>query len=189
MRLAILLLAAGLSRRFGAANKLLTLYQDRPLIDHSADLARSIPAEARFAAVSDASVSDRLAGFDCVTVPDPELGMGASMAAASTVALQTGCDRFLVLLADMPNVTAEHTNALLALSADYPLVASASEDGVRMPPACFDRQTLEAVGAGAGDAGARTLIKALPESALVSATNALLHDIDTVDDLQASPAR
>ena len=48
-RVVVMLLASGLSRRYGRRDKLMALLGHKPLIDHSADVIASLPVLARVA--------------------------------------------------------------------------------------------------------------------------------------------
>lgn len=52
MTVAILLLAAGASRRFGTENKLLAPLAGKPLVRHAGDAARAVPAALHFVVTS-----------------------------------------------------------------------------------------------------------------------------------------
>ena len=49
MNLSLVVLAAGASRRFGAANKLLQLLDGKPLLCHTLELAAALPVMQRTA--------------------------------------------------------------------------------------------------------------------------------------------
>ena len=53
MKLCVVLLAAGESRRFGRENKLLALYHGRPMIVHALETLGRLPCARRMAVVSD----------------------------------------------------------------------------------------------------------------------------------------
>jgi molybdenum cofactor cytidylyltransferase len=182
MRLAILLLAAGRSLRFGTANKLLTPYHGRPLVDHAASLACSLGAQHLFASLSDTQVAARLPGFETVWVNDPAQGQAASLALGIAAIAHTDADAALVLLGDMPNVTPDHARRVAELGQSFGLAASCMGEH-RMPPACFARHHFASLLRLTGDRGARALLDSIHPGALVSAPASVLGDIDTPDDL------
>ncbi|MBM3606658.1 MAG: nucleotidyltransferase family protein [Alphaproteobacteria bacterium] len=167
-----LLLAAGASRRFGAADKLLAQLQGRPLVAHAAEALRRAPLHRRIAVISNAALAPHLAGFDLVQIAQGQQSdsLRAGLAAAGTP------DRLLVALGDMPDVTADHLAQVLdAADDDLP---SASHDGnAALPPACFPAGLLPALAALRGDQGAGRLLRDLPPTHLVQAP-ILLRDID-----------
>ena len=173
-----LLLAAGASRRFGQANKLLAPLWGRPLIAHAADAMRAARLSRRIAVISDPVLAAHLAGFDLIlTAPAQQSdSLRASLAAAQTPA------RLLIALGDMPLITAELLETVLNTCTDDTPSASRDEGGPPMPPACFPASWLPRLAALSGDQGAGRLLRDLPVTQLIEATGQL-PDIDTPDAL------
>ena len=174
------LLAAGLSRRYGPGNKLLAPFRGQPLILHAARALRQVPL-GRYVAVC--GTDDRLAvllsveGYEVVINSAPESGLSASLAIA--VASVQGAQSALVCLGDMPMVPVSHLVALLALLSPGTIVASEADDGSRSPPVAFSKEYFAALMKTTGDRGARALIRS---ASTVRATSTQLHDLDTPDD-------
>lgn len=172
-----LLLAAGASRRFGAADKLLATLHGRPLIEYAAAAMRNAGLDRRFAVIANPDLRRYLTDFHIVQI-DPGTqsdSLRAGLAAAGQP------DRLLIALADMPDVTAAHLDRVLVRTRDDRPAASRG-DGRPMPPACFPQAWLRRLAMLAGDRGAGHLIRDLPAAALVQAKG-LLADIDRPDDL------
>ena len=75
MNLSLVVLAAGASRRFGAANKLLQLLDGKPLLCHTLELAAALPVMQRAAVCSvETAPLAKAAGFTVLLNPQPELG-------------------------------------------------------------------------------------------------------------------
>ena len=179
-----LLLAAGQSKRFGAQDKLLSRRDGGALIKRAADLLRGLPLDHRVAVVSSPEVAAELGGFELIENAEPEVGMGRSLSLGIEAVRASGAERVLIVLGDMPFVTPAHCQAVMELCTDERGAASVLE-GRRMPPACFPSLSFGALGSIAGDRGARDLIAALPEEALVAGDAQTLADIDTPDALEA----
>ena len=81
MKLCVVLLAAGKSRRFGRENKLLALYHGRPMIVHALETLGCLPCARRMAVVSDERVDAlaKEAGFQTVLNSEVEQGMSHSI--------------------------------------------------------------------------------------------------------------
>jgi molybdenum cofactor cytidylyltransferase len=119
MRVAIVL-AAGSSRRFGAANKLLAPLAGRPLLAHALDAARAAPVawtlvvtgadRARVAAAARRS----LPRVRIVHARRHREGIAASLA-AGLAALPRRVDEALVFLGDMPRIPAGLAGRLVRL--------------------------------------------------------------------------
>ncbi|RNF33445.1 nucleotidyltransferase family protein [Paracoccus methylarcula] len=172
-----LLLAAGASRRFGAADKLLALLDGRPLIFHAADAMRNAALTRRIAVIANPALRAYLHGFEIVEIRPA--AQSDSLRAGLQVAGET--DRLLIALADMPRVTSELLDMVTSTATeDRP--AACHDPGPPMPPACFPRGWLTRLADLTGDQGAGRFIRALPAGALVKAPG-LLDDIDTAPDL------
>jgi len=181
-RVALVLLAAGRSRRFDDGDKLAEPFLDKPLAFHVVTALEKIPFLAHVAVVSDTTLDFAALGYRVVRNPDPSLGQARSLSHGVVAAKETGADAVLVALADMPRVTAAHVYRLLD-AAEGPDAVVASSDGKRpMPPALFGRSRFEALIDLEGDQGARALIL---RGHHVVTSPAELVDIDTQEDLAA----
>jgi molybdenum cofactor cytidylyltransferase len=180
-KVALVLLAAGRSRRFNDGDKLAEPFLDKPLAYHVVTALEKVPFLARIAVVSDTALDFAALGYQVVENPDPSLGQARSLCHGVTAAREAGAEAVLVALADMPRVTAGHIHRLLD-TYDGPDAVVASSDGVRpMPPALFGKDQFDALLALEGDEGARELVK---RGHHVVASPAELVDIDTQDDLR-----
>ncbi|MBT2185502.1 nucleotidyltransferase family protein [Sphingobium nicotianae] len=182
--LAVALLAAGRSTRFGVADKLLAQLGDRPLIKWAADAGLSVGADHRFLVAGDDFDADTL-GYRLCPNPHPEHGMATSLRIAATAAREAGASALLILLADMPFVTAAHLARLVAtfLRDSSAPVFSTAEGGTPQPPSLFPASLFAALQALEGDKGARSL--AVGATLVVAGADALL-DVDTPDDLDSA---
>lgn len=180
---AVVLLAAGLSRRYGAVGKLVADFHGKPLALHAAQTLIALPF-ARHIAVcrsGDDDLAGLLAslGFSLVRNPDTARGMASSLA-LGVEAAGGGPEALLVCLADMPVVTGGHLQALVERVTPGGIVASVA--GPReppTPPAAFAREYLPELLRLEGDKGARHLLQ-LAE--LVEAPEGTLADFDTPAD-------
>jgi molybdenum cofactor cytidylyltransferase len=184
-RIAAVLLAAGAGSRFGG-NKLEANFRGAMLGTWAAltmtgmafrwTFAVHDPANAKLAAALHAM------GLTLIANDDPKRGLSSSLACAVDAAQATDAEALMILLADMPQVTAEHFTALIAARTANPDAIIASESaGIPMPPAIFPRSSWPQLIAGQGDTGARAF---LHNAVRVSADPAMMIDIDTVADLE-----
>lgn len=178
-------LAAGLSRRYGNGDKLLHPLGGRPLCLHIAATLRRLPFSRRVAVCSNPAVAQlfEAEGFAVVRNADPQIGLGSSLRIAVQAA--GNASPILVCLADMPFVTPTHLLALAhafqAGSADP--VASAGPDFIG-PPAIFSAGLLEHLPAN-GEGGARALLRG---ATTMEAAPRELADFDTRAALEAASA-
>lgn len=166
MTIAAILLAAGFSRRFGAANKLLAAAADgRPMVRHTAghilqSMARPLvvvlghEAPAVQACLQDLDLSFVLAA-------DYAEGIAASVR-AGVAALPAGCTGVLICLGDMPLVTPQTLNALIvtAQTAPSPSIVAPTHAGHRGNPVVWPRAFFPDLLALTGDRGGSALIAA-----------------------------
>ena len=180
---AIVLLAAGNARRFGA-DKLMADFEGAPLGARVAHELASVAAAAHFAVCQPAAIIaahyTRL-GFDIVDNPNPGIGLSGSLHLAVEAALRTDAQALLIALADMPFVQATHVEALIAACTDN--VVASFDGNKSMPPAIFPRSHWPELLATVGDAGARHI---LAHAEKIAAPAGILRDIDTPHDLAAS---
>ena len=180
-----ILLAAGGSRRFGDADKLLAPLAGMPMVLHAAARIADLVPGRRIAVcpAADGALARHLAplGFEIVANPDEAAGLSHSLALGIAEAARGPEAAALVMLADMPFATTAHLQALLARfdPAQAPVVAS-SDGRAAMPPALFARPLFGPLQAGTGDRGGKAL---LAEAALVAAPHAELADIDRRGDM------
>lgn len=179
---AVVLLAAGLSRRYGAVGKLVAAYRGKPLALHIADTLNAVALSQRIAVCRSgdedlvALLHDR--GFTVVLNPDAARGMASSLALGIEA---VSADAAIVCLADMPNVSVGHLNALIAAGRTADIVASSTEGGPPTPPAYFGRAHFPALLALEGDMGARPL---LANAVRIVAPADELADFDTPADFR-----
>ena len=116
MELPIIVLAAGQSSRMRGTDKLLEQVDGRPLLRRQVELARAASEAGVIVALPVAPHPryDTLQGLDatCVAVPDASLGRMASLRRALR-ALPAGSPAVMVLLADLPDLTADDLAAVL----------------------------------------------------------------------------
>ncbi len=180
MMIAAILLAAGRSRRFGARDKLSVPLDGRPLGLHAASALADLPFLTRIVVTGTASLT--WPDFEVVPNDDPDAGMAHSIALGVTAAHHQGAEAVLIALADMPFVSREHFERLIAAYRGPESIA-ASSDGIKaLPPALFGADWFEKLQQLAGDQGARALLDGAER--IRAAANQLI-DIDCPDDLEA----
>ncbi|WP_338065756.1 nucleotidyltransferase family protein [Oceaniglobus ichthyenteri] len=157
----ILICAAGYSSRMAGADKLLedvggiALLRDRAQAALAACprvcVALPVAARARLAALSGLPVA-------VVEVPDAAEGMAAALRAGALAAgAQPG---LLVMLGDMPEITAADLRRLISAFDGESIIRAASADGVPGHPVIFPADCLPAFADLTGDRGARDILAA-----------------------------
>lgn len=199
--IAAVLLAAGAGRRFGARSKLLQDLHGAPIVRRSADALRH-PAIGELIVVVPPANAELRAALDGVSArfvvnPDPDLGMGASIA-HGVAALGAGIEAAFIALADEPAVHPSVIDRLAvvlggggagrsggAATRRITIVVPVFQ-GVRGHPVLFDRAVfaeLAELSAG-GDAGARAITDRDPGRVVyLEQDRPKPIDVDTVEDL------
>lgn len=177
-RVAVIVLAAGASRRFGVADKLLEPLGGRPLAAHAFALAGACAAGAAIAVTARDGVADLARAAGLVSVSVPPGGDQSASVRAGLAALPAQVDAVLFMLADMPWLRAEDLAALLDLGAP----ACARDGAVRMPPALLPRAWCEAA-ALSGDSGLRPLLARIAPDRCLDRPSGRLRDVDRPSDL------
>ncbi|WP_290685527.1 MULTISPECIES: nucleotidyltransferase family protein [unclassified Haematobacter] len=178
-----LLLAGGLSRRFGTQDKLLADWRGRPLITWAASALAAVPLEARIA-VAAADLSPLLPGYDRLDPPRPA-EQSASLRLGVGRARAMGAERLLIVLADMPRIDTVTMAAVLSRGG----AACVTDGARRMPPAAFDSDRFDTLLALEGDRGAGSLLQTIRGDGLIEVAPRMLHDIDRPADLYDSTGR
>lgn len=154
-------MAAGLSKRFGATKQLATI-DGVPLVRRALDNAHlacgmntALVLGHDWRAVSVACAPMR--GF-LIYNDDYAGGLGTSIAQAAR-SLRHVAQAIVVMLADQPRVTAEHVRAICgAWSGDADEIVATTFNGTHGPPVLFPRGCFDELAALEGDQGARQLL-------------------------------
>jgi molybdenum cofactor cytidylyltransferase len=191
-RIAALILAAGQSRRMGALNKMIAEVDGKPMVAHvlaAVTASHAGPVVVVTGHDPDA-VRAALAGHEIRFVHNPLYADGLSTSLRAGIAALPGdIDGVLVCLGDMPRVTHETLNRLIA--AYNPLEGRAicvpTVNGKRGNPVLWDRRFFAEMQDLAGDVGARHLIGAHADLVceVPMEGNGALLDIDTPEALRA----
>lgn len=165
-RVAGILLASGLSRRYGKADKLLADYRGMPLAARAIRAMTAIDLGARFAVVRASAPKLRLlfdgGPFELIENDRPRRGMSSSIALGVAVASARDIDAVLICLADMPHIDRGLLTRLLECF-DRGRGILACSDGVRRsPPVLFGRVHFDALSRLEGDRGAQAMISGAP---------------------------
>ena len=164
--IAVIVLAAGQSRRMGKRNKLLEPVDGEPMVRRAVRAAAAAAGGRPVVVVTGherAEVEASLAGFEVVFSHNPNYGAGLSTSLARGVAaLAPGVEGVIVCLADMPGVRAEHLERLRTAfdPGTGAAICVATRRGKRGNPVLFGSRFFSEMCDVEGDVGARHLIGA-----------------------------
>jgi len=183
-----LVLAAGGARRFGSPKQLAEL-DGVPLLQHAIDAMLAVPALDRVVVVLGAVAEEiaaavRFASAEPVVCREWEEGMAASLRCG--VADLEGADWAVVTLGDMPGVTPEAIEAVMAaIGHDVDAVRATYGTGRAGHPVALSRTLLDRVGDLRGDVGARDLLRGARVREVEALHLARPDDVDTPEELEA----
>ncbi|MFN4010670.1 MAG: NTP transferase domain-containing protein [Pannonibacter sp.] len=191
-RYGALVLAAGRSSRMEGGNKLLARLGGQSLVAHALDAACNscvsdvVLVTGHMADVVAAEATGRAVGI--AHNPDFVSGMASSIR-TGLLALPVDLDGVVILLGDMPGVTADMVDKLIAAHDRdrRHLIVVATAEGKRGNPVLFDAVFLDELKALEGDIGARHLIAREAETVVeVELGGAARLDLDTREALAAA---
>jgi len=186
LEIGTILLAAGRGTRFGPEPKLLAPLDGKPLVRHAAEAALGAgprPVIAVLGAYADA-VRAALEGLDlmCVENPDYVAGLATSLR-VGIGALPASCTAAVVMLGDMPRVTAAHIDRLATAFTDAtpePAAVVPVQDGRSGNPVLLNLRRLGAdIAQLRGDHGAGPILRGRTDVLEISGDSATGLDIDT----------
>lgn len=161
-RIFAVVLAAGMSQRFGSTKQLQKI-DGVPMVRRAAALARAVCGEkSLLVAGFDHENIVAAAGTQCqfITINENYAdGIGSSIACAAR-SLAPSADALLILLADQPKINEPHLNALLgAWSGDDDEIVVTSFADVQGPPVLLPRSSFPKLVELDGDTGAKKLLQ------------------------------
>jgi molybdenum cofactor cytidylyltransferase len=190
-----IILAAGLSSRFEASpkeTKLIAPLFGKPLVRHVTEAALASRARPVLVVTGHAAtqVENALKNLDLSFIFNPDYRSGlASSLKAGIAALPETAAGALVLLADMPCVSASLIDRLIQAfdeRARAPLAVVPVRAGVRGNPALIGRELFNAIRRLEGDRGARGILEAAGKDVLECTVDdeAIQTDIDSIKALR-----
>lgn len=163
-RVDAIVLAAGRSSRMGGPNKLLALFDGRPLVRRTVDTARASRAGEVVVVTGHQQqrVAAALAGADARQVHNPDFAAGLAGSLKSGVrALAQEADGALIMLGDMPGVGAADLDRLIGAfgKAGGAAIVRATHEGKRGNPVILPKALFPEVLKLEGDTGARHIVE------------------------------
>jgi molybdenum cofactor cytidylyltransferase len=182
-----LVLAAGGARRFGSPKQLAEL-EGVPLLQHAIDAMLAVPALDRVVVVLGAVAEEvaaavKFASAEPVVCPEWQEGMAASLRCG--VADLPEADWVVVTLGDMPGVTPEAIEAVIAACGPDVDAVRAEYGGRGGHPVVLSRALLDRVDGLRGDVGARDLLRDARTRPVEALHLARPDDVDTPEELEA----
>lgn len=184
-RVAALILAAGRSTRMGDANKLLCEIDGSPLVLRAANAALASRAVQTLLVTGHESerIEAALAGRPVSFTHNPDYASGmASSLRRGLRALPPDVDAVIILLADMPRISAADVDQVIAaFDAAKPQILVPEFAGRRGNPILWPRRFFAEMAALSGDTGARGLLEQYAKEvrSVAALSPAIFADVDT----------
>lgn len=193
IKIAVLVLAAGQSRRMGKANKLLAPVDGAPMVARVVDAALASGASPVVVITGHEAdqVAAALSGKNVTIHDNPDFAEGLSTSLrVGLKALPGDVDGVLVCLGDMPRVTAAHLKKLMSAfdPEEGRAICVPTKDGKRGNPVLWSARLYPEMKQIAGDVGARHIIGENAELVceVPMDDDAIFLDLDTPEALQAA---
>lgn len=186
MRCAALVLASGLSTRFGPSDKLLAELKGKALLCYALDAVRQAKFDGYFAITPDRDPRAKLArarGFSVIDNPSPQSGLGATIARGARYLVEIGYESVCITLGDMPFVTSDYLTRLLQRSPNADIIFS-EHLSKNQPPAIFRGEALGALMSLSGDIGANALDLSVFKIARLKMPEDISRDMDKPADFE-----
>ncbi|WP_337660519.1 nucleotidyltransferase family protein [Anderseniella sp. Alg231-50] len=185
--LAGIVLAAGISSRFGADNKLLADYGGQAMVRGVVEAALAADLEPVIVVTGHEAddVRQALSGLDVDFAHNADFATGqAGSLKTGIAAVPQACTGAMILLADMPAVNVAIINRLVGEFADEACIVVPRHEGKRGNPVILGRGTFAGLEKTSGDRGARNLLAGDNVRMIDIDTDAVLRDFDTPESLQ-----
>ena len=165
LKVEIVLLAAGRSSRMGGPNKLMALFDGKPLVRRTAERALASKASGTIVVIGHQRerVRAAMAGLDVTFADNPDFADGLSTSLKAGIAyLPEDIAGAMIVLGDMPGVASDDLDRLIDAfrKAGGNSVVRASHQGKRGNPVLLPRALFAAIAHLEGDTGARHLVEA-----------------------------
>ncbi len=185
----VALLAAGQGSRFGGG-KLDAPVMGKPLGSYALEAALTMDRAACAIVVGEDAPAFALEAAEAgeaelIRNPDAQEGLSTSVALAARHAELAGCDRLLLMLADMPLVTPALLERLIYAAMRGHNSAVRYPDGKPGIPAVFTRESFGPLQKLGGDRGAGLLLREDPDTVMVPTPVGELSDVDTPEEIRA----
>jgi molybdenum cofactor cytidylyltransferase len=189
-KVAAIVLAAGQSRRMGAANKMSAIVDGLPMAAHAVDAVLASKAAPVIVVVGHEPnvVREIMKDRDVTIVENKHYAKGLSTSViCGANALPDDVTAFLVCLGDMPRISPAQIDRLIAAydPVEQRAICVPTFNGKWGNPILFDRRFIEEIKGLTGDRGARHLLDIYPELTceVAMTDDAVLIDVDTPEAL------
>lgn len=183
---AVIVLAAGFSRRMNGTDKLFLNIKDKPMYEHAMLLAQNLKPDLCIVVTNNDKIANKASecGFFSVKSPFAENGMGNSVS-AGVKALDTRITHAVFLNADQPFICPDTVKKLISLSQMYDKIVVPVADNKPTSPCVFPKRFFNALEALNGEQGGKTIWKQNKDDVLFeNVPQNQMIDVDTNEQYQ-----
>jgi len=186
-KIACIVLAAGLSKRFGSP-KQLAKFEGKNLIQIAINQANGSTADYVFLVLGNSSseILEKISLGRAQVIFNKDFAKGISTSIRSGISNLPGdCDAAIIMVADQPFLTSRHLDLMITESKKIPgRIVALSSKGEPRNPVLVPKEMFRELERLEGDAGARTMVRDNPKTLLVEITDPeVFVDVDTKDSL------
>ena len=175
--IACVILASGLSERFGLTDKLSADLFGKPILSHVLDRANSVGFGQVFCVAKEKG-SDEI---NWVENKNPEQGQGHALRLGLQSAQEKGWQSCAVMLGDMPLVSSAHLQKMIdKFDVNQNLISVC--ESIRMPPAIFNQAGMDLIISQNSAVTARAIFDELNPQ-MIDLDTESAQDVDTPEDL------
>lgn len=157
-KIAVIVLAAGKSRRFGAADKLLSFYNQKPLAAHLAASLCGLPYSFGVVVARNPSVARLFRQTRLQPLfPQNTSSQSHTLKAGLAYAEKRGASHILLVLGDMPNISRAHLKKIISKVSYQPRIFY--NGSTVLPPALIPRALFGKLRQLHGDSGAGRILR------------------------------
>ena len=180
----ILILAAGSSSRMRGRDKLLELVDGMPLLRHRVLAALKASAHVYVTLPdTDHPRSHAIRDLPVTVIPVPDAATGMSTSLRRGVAAMPECNYFMVLLADLPEITTtDLTTVIQSIDPDHLIFRGTSSAGIPGHPIVFRASLRPLFEQLSGDNGGKDIIANHPTRLITLPKRHATRDLDTPED-------
>lgn len=190
MKVAVMIMAAGESKRFGGCKLLSQLDNNHSLLSHAVEQALGCDAASVFVVtgrwhnvIKHEQQNGKLAEIPLIYNPEWSLGLGSSIAYGVRM-LSADYDGILVTLADQVALRSEDFNKIILSSLPEQIVCASYENKTSGVPALFPSSCFSHLAQLSGEFGARELLRGNRFRVIRIFLPNASHDIDTQESLR-----
>jgi len=188
LNIAILILAAGESKRMGTPKQLLK-WKNTTLLGHTIQVSETLNLKtfvvlgANFEEIKN-SISSR--SIQILNHENWKNGLGSSIAFGVGYIFKNELDieAILIVLADQPLINSEYLNSMISVfeKGKNQIIASSYKDGKKGVPVLFDKIYFKELAQLSNDKGAKRLIEKYTDKVVLLNAESMVSDIDTLED-------